>query len=238
MGPRAAFEMPPAQPFSLSPSVGGATPLDYPRAAPPAPETPAAKAPEESAPALQPGGIDLPFDPRAQAALPFELPDDHGNPFSFEPSAKPSSSFELPAMGPLPFETAADESPQLELPGLFHAEETAPALPAAEPALPEAEAAPLDIEQIQTEVPLHIPCPAGHPLEVFRAMLGKEAVCPYCRKRFVLQLEQSLEYRQKQAKRQDRAERKMGLIWLSGAIVAAVLVVGGLIALIVMSAGH
>ena len=63
-------------------------------------------------------------------------------------------------------------------------------------------------------------------------------LCPYCRKRFLPQREKSLEYRREQAQRQSREDDQLGRIWLSGAIVAAIVVVAALIALIAAIAGQ
>ena len=88
----------------------------------------------------------------------------------------------------------------------------------------EAEAAPLDVAEVQAEVPLHIPCPAGHILEVTRDVLGKEVLCPFCRKRFLPLWERSLEYRRQKAQIRIREENQLGRVWLTMAIVAAVAV--------------
>lgn len=81
------------------------------------------------------------------------------------------------------------------------------------------------------EVLVHIPCPAGHELETPREMLGQEALCPFCRVQFRLRLEDSVEYREEQ----ERREREAGQKWLKAAIAAAVVVVGAVILMIVMT---
>ena len=86
--------------------------------------------------------------------------------------------------------------------------------------------------EVQAEVPLHIPCPSGHTLEVTRDVLGKEVMCPFCRKRFLPVWERSLEYLRQRAQIRVREENQLGRIWLSGAIVAAIVVLAALIALI------
>lgn len=81
------------------------------------------------------------------------------------------------------------------------------------------------------EVLVHIPCPSGHELETPREMLGKEALCPFCRVQFRLKLEDSVEYREEL----ERREREAGQKWLKTAIAAAVVVVGAVILLIAMT---
>ncbi len=166
-------------------------------------KTPSAdEASSEAVPALQPGGIALPFDPRAKRSLPFDLPEDGSDPFAS--SSRASSGFDLPEAAPLQFELPKPAPLPFEMPG------GEPSLPAARvPPIPprgdrpggellEAEAAPLDVAEVQAEVPLHIPCPSGHVLEVTRDILDQEVMCPYCRKRFLPQWEKSLEYRREQ----------------------------------------
>jgi hypothetical protein len=210
MAPRAAFEMPPMQP--LAPALPG-------------PPPPASEAASEAVPALQPGGIALPFDPLAKASLPFELPDLAATPITFGPLSRPPVEPGPPAAAaappPLPFtESMASAEP---------------ALPPGHPprdVLRQAAPAPLNVIEIQAAVPLHVPCPAGHTLEVTRDLLGKEVLCPYCRKRFLPVWEKSLEYRRQKAKERIREETQLGRMWLTGAIVAAIAVLALIITLI------
>jgi hypothetical protein len=67
-------------------------------------------------------------------------------------------------------------------------------------------------------------------------MLDQEALCPFCQVQFRLRLEDSVEYREEKAKERARREMRAGQLWLRWAIVAAVVVVLGLILLIVFSA--
>jgi hypothetical protein len=233
---RATFELPPAaMPSPLAP-VGRASPFDLP-AAQPLPDLlrPAeAEASADAVPALQPGGIALPFDPRAKAALPFELPDDTHAPLTFDLPAAAPVPLEFSRPAPMPFEAPRNAPPLPPLPEAPRAaaDDQPPG------GLREAEAAPLDVNEIQTEVPLHIPCPSGHTLEVTRDVLGKEVMCPYCRKRFLPLWERSLEYRRQKAQIRVREENQLGRIWLSGAIVAAIVVLAAVIAMIVSIAGQ
>ena len=81
---------------------------------------------------------------------------------------------------------------------------------------------------------LHIPCPQGHVLEVPPEMVDQEVMCPHCKKRFRLQEKNSLEYKRKQQAALERADVMAGKKWFTWAIIFAILVVGGLIAMIVM----
>jgi len=82
---------------------------------------------------------------------------------------------------------------------------------------------------------VHIACPSGHELETPREMLGQQAMCPFCQAQFLLRFEDSVEYRQRLAQREEYEEAKKAKKWLQLAIVAAVGVVAGLIALMVLS---
>jgi len=66
-------------------------------------------------------------------------------------------------------------------------------------------------------------------------MLGQQAMCPFCQAQFLLRFEDSVEYRQRLAQREEYEEAKKAKKWLQLAIVAAVGVVAGLIALMVLS---
>jgi hypothetical protein len=134
----------------------------------------------------------------------------------------------LPPAGPPPLEAAPDTPPPL--PGLSGAE------PVEE--LPEAQPAPLDLLESRAKATLHVLCPSGHTLEVTRDMLGNEAMCPQCQKKFLLRVSRSLEYQWKKAQTIARKEKKLGQIWLSVAIVAAVLVVAALVTLLMSGTGH
>ena len=124
-----------------------------------------------------------------------------------------------------------------------------PAPPAPQPGPPmfpqvgvEAPAAPV----IQTEAPsagpvvdvtaapaeptlLHIPCPKGHELEVPPDMLNQEVLCPHCNTQFKLRERDSVEFKRKREIELERRDFKRGQAWLNWAIVAAVIVVLGLI---------
>ncbi len=81
--------------------------------------------------------------------------------------------------------------------------------------------------------PLHIPCPNGHPLETPHDMLGQHVMCPFCQAQFMLHLESSLEFRRRREAEQDIADARSGQIWMRWAIGFAVVILGGLVALII-----
>ncbi|NMC21349.1 MAG: hypothetical protein GYA33_13135 [Thermogutta sp.] len=83
---------------------------------------------------------------------------------------------------------------------------------------------------------VHIPCPAGHVLETPQDMLGSDAMCPFCGQVFRLELRNSLEYRQEEEQRAAREAERAARFWLRCAIAAAIVTVGGLILLIVLTA--
>ena len=66
-------------------------------------------------------------------------------------------------------------------------------------------------------------------------MLGEEALCPYCKARFQLRYEDSREYREKRARERELHEQKVGRLWLTWSVIAAVVVLGGLLVMIVVS---
>lgn len=83
----------------------------------------------------------------------------------------------------------------------------------------------------------HIPCPKGHVHEVQEDWLGREFVCsvPGCNAAFVLQASQSVEFRREQHRRQEEADERRARIWLTRAIVAAVLIGLLFVAMIVIA---
>lgn len=82
---------------------------------------------------------------------------------------------------------------------------------------------------------LHIPCPNGHELETPPEMLDQEVLCPQCSAQFKLRRKDSIEFKRKQEEEQMIKEHKLGSAWLQGAIVIAVLITIGLVALIGIS---
>ncbi len=94
---------------------------------------------------------------------------------------------------------------------------------------------PFDSVVVGGESVVHIPCPAGHVLETPRNMLGSDAMCPFCRQVFRLELQNSLEYLQEIEERAAREAERVARFWLRLAIAAAVITLGGLTLLIVWS---
>jgi len=72
-------------------------------------------------------------------------------------------------------------------------------------------------------------------LETPRNMLGSDAMCPFCRQVFRLELQNSLEYLQEIEERAAREAERVARFWLRLAIAAAVITLGGLTLLIVWS---
>ena len=67
-------------------------------------------------------------------------------------------------------------------------------------------------------------CPKGHTAKVPEEMLGEELVCPRCSAAFTPRLTDSLEYRRQREKRRREEEERKARMWLTTAIVAAVLI--------------
>ena len=78
---------------------------------------------------------------------------------------------------------------------------------------------------------VHIPCPNGHELETPMEMIGLEALCPYCKVKFRLRSQDSLEFKRQQAMQ----DAKRGKMWFNVAIVTATIVVFGLIVMLIVA---
>jgi hypothetical protein len=83
---------------------------------------------------------------------------------------------------------------------------------------------------------VHVVCPAGHPLETPREILGQQALCPFCQAQFQLRLEDSVEYREEMARVKRQKKARLARRWVRVAIIAAVALVLGVIGLILLSA--
>ena len=81
-------------------------------------------------------------------------------------------------------------------------------------------------------------CPSGHELETPREMLGQDALCPFCQVQFPLRYEDSVEYREQQAKTRALRNQQLSQLWLRWSIVAAVLVFLGLMGMIAVAMSH
>ena len=95
-------------------------------------------------------------------------------------------------------------------------------------------AAPI-VSEAPSSKPLHIPCPKGHELETPLDMLDTEVLCPECNTRFTLRRKNSKEFKKAQAEAMREKEAKLSDVWLKVAIFIAIVIVGGLGALIAMS---
>ena len=84
---------------------------------------------------------------------------------------------------------------------------------------------------------LHIPCPNGHELEVPPDMLNQEVMCPHCGAQFLLRERDSAEHKRRKQEELERREYKIGKTWFTWAIVIAIVVLSGLIAMIALSQG-
>lgn len=82
---------------------------------------------------------------------------------------------------------------------------------------------------------LHIPCPNGHQLETPPEMLDQEVLCPQCHAQFKLRRKDSIEFKRHQEEQLMVKEMKTGNAFLQGAIIFAVLIGVGLIALIAIT---
>jgi hypothetical protein len=82
---------------------------------------------------------------------------------------------------------------------------------------------------------LHIPCPAGHELETPPDMIGQDVLCPYCGVQFNLRYKDSTEYKAELAAERERKEHKAGRFWFQWAIIAAVVVLGGLVFMVIFT---
>lgn len=82
---------------------------------------------------------------------------------------------------------------------------------------------------------LAVVCPKGHRLQAPRKTLGEEVLCTVCRRRFLLTREHTWEYLTQKAELNALRQRRLERMWLNWAITAAVLVVGALVALMVIS---
>lgn len=82
---------------------------------------------------------------------------------------------------------------------------------------------------------LHIPCPNGHELETPEEMLGQDVLCPLCGEQFNLQFKNSVEHQQEKERQREQREQQFEQVWLKRAIIAAVVVVLGLVVMVVVT---
>jgi hypothetical protein len=86
-------------------------------------------------------------------------------------------------------------------------------------------------EQPQEKL-VHLFCPNGHELETPVDMLGQDALCPHCQAQFRLRMRDTTEYKEEQLRKEQEFNRK----WLRWAIVTAVVIGLGLVAMAVYTA--
>ncbi len=81
---------------------------------------------------------------------------------------------------------------------------------------------------------VHIPCPNGHELETPMEMIGQDVMCPHCQAQFQLRYEDSIECKEQRREELEHREHLWGKRALQWAIIAAALIVLGLLGLIVV----
>jgi hypothetical protein len=96
-----------------------------------------------------------------------------------------------------------------------------------------AEPAPEPAPEKQEPRIVRIPCPQGHELQTPMDMIGQEVLCPFCSTQFHLKYENSVEFMEERAESERRREEQLNRTALKSAIIAAVIVVLGIISMIV-----
>ena len=81
----------------------------------------------------------------------------------------------------------------------------------------------------------HIPCPKGHELEATEELIGQEVLCPHCGEQFLLRVKDSAEYKRERELERERKEQKVAKMWFNWAVVAASIVVLGIIILVALT---
>ena len=168
-----------------------------------------------------------------------------GPAFPGGPSMPPTSAPGYPPMSPeQQFTGGGFPGPGGGQPPGFMAEEQAPSFPTGQtepqPAAPEAAAAPqAPAEQPPAPEPpkepriIRIPCPQGHELQTPTDMLDQEVLCPICGTQFHLRYEDSVEYKQEVVERRRQRAEQLNKTALKWAIIAAVVIVLGIVAMII-----
>jgi len=82
----------------------------------------------------------------------------------------------------------------------------------------------------------HIPCPSGHVLETPEEMIGQDALCPFCKMPFRLRYEDSVEACREREAEEERRQQRAARAWLNWSIVAAAVVIFGVILLFLVRA--
>ena len=138
------------------------------------------------------------------------------------PGAPPGAA--APDVGPGP---VAEAAPQIQV-----GPSAAPSEAATPPAAPAEPAKPAEPEKKEPRI-VRIPCPQGHELQTPMDMVNQDVLCPICNTQFHLRYEDSIEFKQEQADLRRRKEEELNQAALKWAIIAAVVVVVGILGMII-----
>lgn len=127
-----------------------------------------------------------------------------------------------PEMAPGP---PAEAAPQIQV--------GAPAPPAeAAPAAPAEPAKPAEPEKKEPRI-VRIPCPQGHELQTPMDMVNQDVLCPICNTQFHLRYQDSIEFKEEQAELRRLKDAQLNQAALKWAIIAAVVVVVGILGMFI-----
>jgi hypothetical protein len=96
---------------------------------------------------------------------------------------------------------------------------------------PAAEAKPAEPEKKEPRI-VRIPCPQGHELQTPMDMVNQDVLCPICNTQFHLRYEDSIEFKEEQAELRRRKAEQLNQAALKWSIIAAVVVVLGILGMI------
>jgi hypothetical protein len=82
---------------------------------------------------------------------------------------------------------------------------------------------------------VHLRCPNKHELITPYSTMGQEVLCPHCGELFVLQYQNTREYKLEQQRKAEVQDEKLGRRWLGWAVFAGVVVLAMLIGMILYS---
>jgi hypothetical protein len=182
----------------------------------PPPGAPQPGFPPQGFPGMAPAGAQPGWAPGPQQSPEMNFP---GAAPSGFPGAPPGAS--APDVGPGP---TAEAAPQIHV-----GPSAAPSEAAAPPAEP---AKPAEPEKKEPRI-VRIPCPQGHELQTPMDMVNQDVLCPICNTQFHLRYEDSIEFKQEQADLRRRKEEELNQAALKWAIIAAVVVVVGILGMII-----
>lgn len=92
-----------------------------------------------------------------------------------------------------------------------------------------------DEPPLESRKTFKIPCPNGHVNVTPAHMIGTQVVCPKCNAFYVLQLADSLEYRQVAEREAQAQAEEQAKLWLNRAVYAAIFIVVSLLGMIIVS---